>query len=255
MLILVFQKVRREQKLQSSFVFPKNVPEPKVLTVFFLQLRSRVRLSGFLSWPGRSSWWCWMQTPSTTPHNWGRRPSPPSLSMWRSPLLRWVNVRERQNSKEALVLLALVTCCMKLVFYSSVPLVEFSHAFESTLIHHFDLQCESQRVVIHWSVVLIAWLKMLKTWAWNQSGVGVNPTHSFGHLSSQFQQTAILLSALTKQTLNIVRNAPLRTQMLTFCDLTSLRYCRGSSSLGANLRPNTSTSRWWLLTNWLSVLP
>lgn len=43
-----------------------------------------------------------------------------------------------------------------LVFYFAVPLVKFSQAFGSKLIHHFDLQCESQRLVIHSSVVLIA---------------------------------------------------------------------------------------------------
>lgn len=59
--------------------------------MFFLQLRSRVRLSGFSSWPGRYSWWFWTRTPSTTPRNWGRLPSPPSSSTWRSPLLRLGN--------------------------------------------------------------------------------------------------------------------------------------------------------------------
>lgn len=42
--------------------------------------------------------------------------------------------------------------------------------------------------------------------------------------------------------------------VLPFCDLASFRCCRDSSSRGANLRPNISTSRWWRLTNWLSVL-
>lgn len=65
--------------------------------MFFLQLRSRVRLSGFSSWPGRYSWWFWTRTPSTTPHNWGRLPSPPSSSTWRSPLLRLGNVRARNR--------------------------------------------------------------------------------------------------------------------------------------------------------------
>lgn len=80
MLILVLHIFRRDQKLQSSFALPKDVPEPKVLIVFFLQLRSRVRLSGFSSWPGRCSWWSWTRTPSITPPNWGRPPSPPSSS-------------------------------------------------------------------------------------------------------------------------------------------------------------------------------
>lgn len=35
MLILVLHKFRRDQKLQSSFALPKDVPEPKVLIVFF----------------------------------------------------------------------------------------------------------------------------------------------------------------------------------------------------------------------------
>lgn len=35
MLMLVVHKFRRDQKLQSSFALPKDVPEPKVLIVFF----------------------------------------------------------------------------------------------------------------------------------------------------------------------------------------------------------------------------
>lgn len=46
-----------------------------------------------------------------------------------------------------------------LVFYFCLPSVECSHAFESKLIHDFNRQRESPRLVIHWSVVLVAWLE------------------------------------------------------------------------------------------------
>ena len=49
-----------------------------------LQLRSRVRLRGSLSWPRPSSWWSWTQTPSTTHPSSSRPPWPPSSCTSRS---------------------------------------------------------------------------------------------------------------------------------------------------------------------------
>ena len=66
------------------------------------QRKFRRRSSGYLSWRGHYSWWCWIATPSTTPHSLPRHRSHPLSFILRSPHKRWGKidglVQERCNS-------------------------------------------------------------------------------------------------------------------------------------------------------------